>query len=1252
MILEKIGNELLKMVLADGKLRAKVEKHVSTLNTVKGELKNMERLQRGSPIVSNIRRILGEMNDIISLVEVKPSGFLSKLKNFIPSFASWNKSEKLQVVDECMNELEQEIENFQLIQLNDINALERHENELVEDTNELVKDISEAIKKSVCNIETFQLFNCPIKNPFGIVKTKAKQYAHGTRDWIFDDIQEWYCTKSRCMVLLGPAGYGKSVIVGNACVLGGLLEGMSNEMNRMNRRFIVGATHFFKHDDNDTQNLMYCFQSIANQLAGLIPEFHEQVKEVVKSIDVNETDVSTMFHRILSNPLGDIQNDFDVIIILDALDELRENQKLLHILSTRWITTMPSWIKLLITSRSDDRILEYLRPFEPISLRVDDAKNLQDVKTFLSSQIKPYLKDQSELEKALLILTSRCEGSFLYAFYLHENLAATYEEKSLDLRDIQDKETIPLGVDGIYKDYFGRFLADVLQGDKFLYNQLLATMAVAREPISKDFLSQILKFNGELDDFLVKISVLLTVTEKSVRFSHKSALDFLVDKNRAGRNLYILKADGHRAIADTFLKNPISTKFALRHGVYHLCENSQMEEAAKFLLDFDWLEAALISGVDPIDLVLDSHAIEELDAVLVIRSLEKGMNALRREPRLLASQLIGRLDQEHPIISNCVPSGVDTWLCPLSKTLIPATDPLRKILRGHSQYVVSVAIDGDRIVSASEDSTVKVWDIKTGRCIQTLEELASNVVCVAIDGGTIVYGLMDATIQVQDTRAESLIRMLHGHTDKVWCVAIKGTIIASGSEDKTVRVWGETGSCIHILKGHSTSVDCIAIANNTIVSGAEDRTVKLWGISNGVCLQTFQGHTQCVTSVAMDGGKIVSVSNDDTLKVWDIDNGECLQTMQGHGAQFSCVAIEGDTIVSGSFDSTVKVWDAQTGKCLEIFQGHSFSVSCVSIEGSTIVSGSMDKTVKVWTTNNNGESNKAPYPDFESSVVLFEGNTIVSSCKDKTLRVWDGKNGKLLQKLQGHTDTVRCIAIDGNMVVSGSADETVRVWDVQSGKCIQIIKVHINTLCCLAVNGGMIVSCTGDENLKVWNINTGKCLQTLQGHTEKVTCVAIEGNTIASGSKDKHLKLWDTKTGKCVKTLLGHTDSVLCVAIKGTIIVSGSEDRTVKVWEAGKCIQTLEGHTDLVCRITIDGSTILSESGYELLAWEIEVGNHLYSQKQKIMMGEYLETFFSVDGVDVGYELDAGILGTTMIRNGRIVLITGNRFTVLEVRGK
>jgi WD40 repeat protein len=160
-----------------------------------------------------------------------------------------------------------------------------------------------------------------------------------------------------------------------------------------------------------------------------------------------------------------------------------------------------------------------------------------------------------------------------------------------------------------------------------------------------------------------------------------------------------------------------------------------------------------------------------------------------------------------------------------------------KILIGHQRSVKSVAIieNGNKIVSGSNDKTIKIWNSESGECLDTLT----------------------------------------GHTGAVTSIAIiqKSMIIVSGSDDKTIKLWNSiTGICLHTLIGHSLGIRTLAIIPNSmiIVSGSDDKTIKVWDYIEETCLQTLIGHTDLVNCIIVnsDGNKIISGSSDGTIKIW------------------------------------------------------------------------------------------------------------------------------------------------------------------------------------------------------------------------------------------------------------------------------------------------------------------------------------------------------------------------------------------------
>ncbi|GJQ68538.1 putative F-box and WD40 domain protein 7 [Trypoxylus dichotomus] len=281
--------------------------------------------------------------------------------------------------------------------------------------------------------------------------------------------------------------------------------------------------------------------------------------------------------------------------------------------------------------------------------------------------------------------------------------------------------------------------------------------------------------------------------------------------------------------------------------------------------------------------------------------------------------------------------------------------PIRppKMLRGHDDHVITcLQFCGNRIVSGSDDNTLKVWSATTGRCLRTLVGHTGGVWSSQMSGSTIISGSTDRTLKVWDAESGVCRHTLYGHTSTVRCMHLHENKVVSGSRDATLRVWDiGTGRCLHVLVGHLAAVRCVQYDGRRVVSGAYDYMVKVWDPEREECLHTLQGHTNRVYSLQFDGVHVVSGSLDTSIRVWDVDSGICRHTLMGHQSLTSGMELRNNILVSGNADSTVKVWDIVTGQCLQTLSGpskHQSAVTCLQFNNRFVITSSDDGTVKLW----------------------------------------------------------------------------------------------------------------------------------------------------------------------------------------------------------------------------------------------------------------------------------------------------------------
>jgi hypothetical protein len=114
---------------------------------------------------------------------------------------------------------------------------------------------------------------------------------------------------------------------------------------------------------------------------------------------------------------------------------------------------------------------------------------------------------------------------------------------------------------------------------------------------------------------------------------------------------------------------------------------------------------------------------------------------------------------------------------------------------GHTDEINAVAFrrDGARLLSASSDHTVRVWEPATGKCLRVFDGHTDKVYMVVFhpDGTRVASAGRDRDILIWDAAGDEDGVRLPGHTNYVWSLAFSpdGKSLVSGSGDNTVRLW-------------------------------------------------------------------------------------------------------------------------------------------------------------------------------------------------------------------------------------------------------------------------------------------------------------------------------------------------------------------------------------------------------------------------------------------------------------------------------
>ncbi|MEH1814791.1 MAG: ribosome assembly protein 4 [Nostoc sp.] len=545
-------------------------------------------------------------------------------------------------------------------------------------------------------------------------------------------------------------------------------------------------------------------------------------------------------------------------------------------------------------------------------------------------------------------------------------------------------------------------------------------------------------------------------------------------------------------------------------------------------------------------------------------------------------------------------------------------------LEGHNSGVTSVAYtpNGQHLASASNDKTIKIWDVSNGKLLKTLTGHSDpvNSVTYSPNGQHLASASNDKTIKIWDVSSGKPLKTLTGHSNGVNSVTFSpnGQQLASASSDNTIKIWDvSSGKLLKTLTGHSDSVNSVTFSPNgqQLASASSDNTIKIWDVSSGKPLKTLTGYSKAARSLAYspNGQQLASASFDNTIKIWDIRGGQLLKSLTGHSSLVTSVAYSpnGHQLASASFDSTIKIWDVSSGQLLKSLTGHSNGVNRVvySPNGQQLASASSDdNTIKIWDVSSGKPLKSLNGHSSEVNSVAYSpnGQQLASASSDNTIKIWDVSSGKPLKSLNGHSSEVRSVAYNpnGHQLASASFDNTIKIWDVSNGKLLKILTGHGNGVTSVAYspNGQQLASASWDSTIKIWDVSSGKLFKTLTGHSKEVYSVAYSpnGQQLASASDDKTIKIWDVSSGKLFKTLTGRGKEVYSVAYSpnGQQLASANFDNTIKIWDvsSGKPLKTLTSHSSFVTSVAFspNGQELASASlDKTIKIWDVSSGKPL-----------------------------------------------------------
>jgi len=206
------------------------------------------------------------------------------------------------------------------------------------------------------------------------------------------------------------------------------------------------------------------------------------------------------------------------------------------------------------------------------------------------------------------------------------------------------------------------------------------------------------------------------------------------------------------------------------------------------------------------------------------------------------------------------------------------------IMEGHEDAISKICVRGDNLLSASWDSTVKLWKCSAESVgttpLMTFQEHESPVhsLCMDTSGNLAVSGSEDGQIVVLDIRQKKSVADFSAHSDVVADVCFCGDDsqrFVSCSKDGAIKLFDVSGSEIAQFISNIPSADqawrCLSTDGFELLSGGEDGKLYKWNVADGSLFKIYNAHNSPMTclNVSDDGESVVTGSKSGEILYWE-----------------------------------------------------------------------------------------------------------------------------------------------------------------------------------------------------------------------------------------------------------------------------------------------------------------------------------------------------------------------------------------------
>ena len=426
----------------------------------------------------------------------------------------------------------------------------------------------------------------------------------------------------------------------------------------------------------------------------------------------------------------------------------------------------------------------------------------------------------------------------------------------------------------------------------------------------------------------------------------------------------------------------------------------------------------------------------------------------------------------------------------------------------HSGEVLAMAFsrDGLLLATGTDDKSVRIWDVATGKLIS------------------------------QPIPQPDFVNSVEFSPDGRWLLATTG--YRDYSVVSSARVWEvASGKPASPPLPHPATIrgGVFTPDGRLAITGAYDGLIRFWDTSTWRLLGEPIKTTQVVAlALSRDGLYLAVACNSDEAFVYSVPDRRLVSSPMRHPGLLKAIGFhpDGGLVATGCEDGLARLWNWLPGIQVGPPLVHQNSVIAVdfSPDGRRLITGSEDKFARIWDLPRHA---RAGTPMTQSDRTLTLGNLDPSLVSGHPRTRITGDRGRPIPHWVWEY-LCASFSPDGRYVVTGSSDNSARVWEVATGRLIGKPLLHDNWVrtVAFAADNQHVLTGSHDNTAQLWNIHTGERTAPTLHHAGIIVSVAVspDGTTALTGSADKTARLWNLQTGKPIGPPMRPAGEVLSVS--------------------------------------------------------------------------------------------------------------------------